>query len=187
MYGQIAVIIFLHAILFAWCIYISLNSYEVILKGLQKAYFTWLVHLFFLLLEGALLFLRPWYQAEPHAFVFNNKALCSICGKVEVLTLVFPHFLITLFSSFKATLYYFAQPWIYRTFSITVLFGIVPIIALVIVFPTGATKLDGFKSCAKSDTLSREFWRVMSCHFMLMNFIKKVPVRLYTSSELPRP
>jgi len=154
----------------AWVVYAWNNSYHIVLGGLKPCYHIWLTHLFFLLLEYIYQVLRPVWTLQPADLIYDSNIVCSIHGKVTAFFIVVPSFLGTLFSLSKAQIYFRVRyPDWYRSFTIVVYTGVLPILGYLASVETGPTYKDDKKICMSQGTIDRLFLMLYLLHWLVMN------------------
>jgi len=163
----LALIEFLFA---CWILYISLNSYSIILQGLQRAYVIYVFHLVILIAEAFIFLIRPLWKMDVNDVIFDSPVLCTIWGRLWGFMFFVPSFLVTLFSFQKAKLYLQTQSRL-KFLPHFVWSGVLPLVALVIFYESGPILITGNQSCA---TISRPYTKILVflcfVHFIIMNF-----------------
>lgn len=179
---------------FCWLYYCIHHSFEIILQGLRRAYWVWLSHLVLLIVITVCWNVRPSWELHPQDFLYDNEWVCKIWGKVHAILYASSHFLVTIFSAYKAEIYFkiiWNRKWFVQAFKVLIWIGIIPVIALIIVYPVGPQRIDGYNVCMKLNTVAQSLWQVILIHWFCMNavmnfifwFYSNIPANVFPSLE----
>jgi len=180
---------FLALIIFAYFIFVMGNSYRIVWKGLWKLYAIWCSQLVYLIILLTISFSRPIWAPETNDKIWNNNTLCSITGRVWSFVLLGTNVFVTLFSYYKALLY-FKLVWTRRQclksfFQISVWGYVISVMASIILMPTGPRLDNSYQVCIHISSQVRILHSINSLIYIVINGVMCVCFWFYSDMSNP--
>jgi len=148
------------------------NSYKIILQGLRGAYWVWISHLALLISLTICINVRPIWEPHPVNFLYDNNLICTLWGKFHAVIYSISHFLVTIFSAYKAEIYFqlvWKRKWLTHGFKILILVGVIPVVAVMILWPAGQAHKSGYRVCLKLNGAATILWKIILAHWFCVN------------------
>jgi len=157
-----------------YCNYVFRNSYRIVLDGLWKHYVIWVLQLDYLFLFLLICFIRPMWKREQSDWIWNSQNLCHVIGKVWAFLLLTSNVFVTLFSYFKAVLYFkFVMkdtPCLLQLFRFCTYGYVISVLVSIIFLPTGPYLDNDYQVCIDTTgTRIRRFYTFNTFMYLLLN------------------
>jgi len=169
--GYLILFIISISALITWIYYVMHNTFEIILLGLRNSFYLWFFHLTNILITLLLCF--PLLIPDNTDWLYTNKTLCWVWGRIWIFTMSFSWYSVTLFSYQKVRIYfqlrYKSLMWCFSSF--VHFLGFILYIASVVVTTTGPSEINGEKSCVRNNSISPLIMQICIIHYIICNMV----------------
>lgn len=154
-----------------WISYAMRNSIGIILLGYRTAFYVWCFHLTTIFITLLLCF--PLFLPNKSKWLYTNKPLCWIWGRIWTFTFSFSWYSVTLFSYQKVRIYLqLRYKSLKSCFSSIVHFvGFIIYVAYVVTTTTGPGKTNGETHCVHNNFISTLMLQICIAHYFICNIV----------------